>query len=340
MPLRCVRGATTVAENEREAILSAAEEMLAAIFSANGIQTDDIISILFTATKDITKAYPAEAARRLGVVNAGLCCYAEMHVEGSLPLCVRTLVNIETEKKQNEMRHIYLRGASGLRPDLKKNAIAVDGPGGSGKSTAARKVASALGFIYVDTGAMYRAAALYCMENGTDLADERAVCGALEKIHLDIKHVSGVQRIFLNGGDVTDAIRTQAVAEGSSRLAVIGAVREKMVALQRGIAAVNDVVMDGRDIGTHVLPDARLKIYMDASPEIRAKRRVAELEQKGVKADYAPVYGEIIIRDERDINRAHSPLTRAPDAVYMDTGAMGEDEVAEKIAKLYKNGGG
>ena len=145
--MRSIRGATTVETNDRQAILSATGEMLAAIFERNGVAADDVISIQFTATSDLTAAYPAEAARQLGVTRAGLCCYQEMRVDGSLPMCVRALVYVESEKPQRDMEHVYLRGAVGLRSDLinhVSNAIAIDGPGGSGKSTAAKNVAKKL----------------------------------------------------------------------------------------------------------------------------------------------------------------------------------------------------
>jgi len=183
---------------------------------------------------------------------------------------------------------------------------------------------------------MYRAAALFCMERGIDLKDRAAVISALNEIKIDLVYKDGGQRIFLNGDDVTDKIRTQPVAEGSSEIAAIGAVRNKLVAMQRGVAASNNVVMDGRDIGTHVLPGARLKIYMDADAAIRAVRRVGELAEKGIEADYDAVLEEIIIRDRRDATREFSPLTVADGAVYLDTGRMTPDEVVKKIVGLYE----
>ena len=345
MPARCVRGATTVPRDTKNEIIRAASELLAEIIKANAISTDDIVSIQFTATDDLTKAYPAEAARAMGITDAGLCCYAEMSVEGSLRKCLRALVNIESEKKQSEITHIYLRGAVSLRPDLarpgaagKKNffAIAIDGPSGSGKSTAARRVAVALGFPYVDTGAMYRAVALYCMDNGIDLSDAASVAASLGGVDLKIKFEDGRQRVILNGTDVTDSLRTQRVAEGSSMVAPVVAVREALVKIQRGVAMENDVVMDGRDIGTHVLPGAGLKIYLDASAETRAERRVGELRQKGAEAVYERVLTEINNRDTRDRTRDASPLKIANGAVYLDTGGMSEDEVAREIINLYE----
>jgi len=337
----CVRGATTVSRNEKEEVLSAARELLTEIINANGLSNECIISIIFSSTPDITAAYPAEAAREMGLTEAGLCCYQEMNVSGSLPMCLRVLVNVESEKKQNEMRHVYLHDAKCLRPDLtrqhKFRAIAIDGPSGSGKSTAARNAAKKLGFIYVDTGAMYRAAALYFLENGADISDEEAVKLSLKDINVEIGLIDCKQRIILNGADVTDKIRTQPVADATSKTAAIKAVRDKFVTLQRKIAASNDIVMDGRDIGTVVLPGAMLKIYMDAPPEIRAKRRVGELFAKGIAAEYDQILKEIIIRDKRDAERVNSPLKIAVDAVYIDTAGMNEEETADCIVNLFKS---
>jgi len=230
-----------------------------------------------------------------------------------------------------------MNNAAELRADQigVKRGIAIDGPGGSGKSTAARRVADMLGFIYVDTGAMYRAAALYCMDLGADPASGDVV-KTIENMALVLTYLDGAQRVLLNGSDVTDRLRTQAVAEASSKIAAVAGVRMTLVAMQRRMAEENDVVMDGRDIGTHVLPGARLKIYLDAKPEIRAQRRVNELKLKGADAAYAQVLDEIKKRDERDITRAHSPLTMAADAVYLDAGDMTAEEVADRIVELYR----
>jgi len=315
--------------------------MLSEIINRNKISQKDIVSVLFTATKDITKAYPAEAARELGITSAGLCCYQEMYVENSLPKCIRVLINVESELQQSEMKHVYLRGAVNLRPDIKAEnkkttAIAIDGPGGSGKSTAARRVADKLGFIYTDTGAMYRSVALYCMEKGCDLSDQNAVIRLLDEIEIKIVHTGETQRILLNGKDVTDLIRTQQVAEGSSKVALIDEVRRKLVLIQREIAAANNVVMDGRDIGTCVLPDAKIKIYLEASAEIRAERRMAELLKMGIPAEYGQILNEITERDKRDLTRKISPLKKADDAVYIDTGKMSEAEVVGEIVDIFR----
>ena len=217
-------------------------------------------------------------------------------------------------------------------------AIAIDGPVGVGKSTTARTVAAQLGMTYIDTGAMYRAVALYGLERGINIADATAIENCLDNIEIHLRLAGGIQRVYLKDGDkrrdITEDIRTQTIAEGSSVVAAHKAVREKLAAQQKQLAATGRVVMDGRDIGSHVLPWAQVKIYLDATIDIRAKRRVLDLEAKGHPADFEEVRKETIIRDERDKNRAFSPLTRTPDAIYIDTGNMTPEEVVEKIVNI------
>lgn len=217
---------------------------------------------------------------------------------------------------------------------MNKFSIAVDGPAGSGKSTVAKAVAKKLGIIYVDTGAMYRSVAYYCMQKGISTADEDGVLSVLEDIHMEIQPEEDGQRIFLNGKDVTLTIRTQEIGQGASDVGKIQSVREKLGQMQRQMAEVHSVIMDGRDIGTYVLPDAAVKIYMDASVEERAKRRRDELMQKGETLSMEAVRAEIMKRDENDINRKHNPLRQAADAVYLDTTALAIDQVVEKILEI------
>ncbi|MCL2047566.1 MAG: (d)CMP kinase [Defluviitaleaceae bacterium] len=201
-------------------------------------------------------------------------------------------------------------------------AIAIDGPVGVGKSTTAQLVARELNMTYIDTGAMYRAVALYQLENGLDPHNSQELEGSLAQIKIDMDNENGVQRVFLNGRDVSALIRTQEVAQAASVVAVNMKVREKLVNQQREIAAARSVVMDGRDIGSHVLPHAQVKIYLDASIETRATRRTKELLAKNQPADYQTIYEETKMRDERDKTRELNPLVRAADAVYIDTGEM------------------
>ncbi|MCL2421012.1 MAG: (d)CMP kinase [Defluviitaleaceae bacterium] len=332
-----IRGATTVTENTTEAILEASGELLTEIIKANDLNTDQIIDITFSATKDINAVYPAVAARKMGIVEAGLFCVQEMDVPGSLPMCLRIMMHAaQPGRNQLDMNHVYLRGAEALRPDLAKKkaliAVAIDGPSGSGKSTVAKAVATASGIIYVDTGAMYRAVALYNIRKGVEPGQQAAVEESLSDISIELRYDSQKQqRAFLNGEDVTEALRVQRVAEGASVVASYQAVREKLVALQQVMARKHSVIMDGRDIATHVLPDAQVKIYLDASLEERTRRRMHELSQKGEPAVYEDVYKEIEIRDHRDMNRTHAPLVRTKEAVYIQSDGLAVKEIAEKI---------
>ena len=217
----------------------------------------------------------------------------------------------------------------------KNPSIAIDGPAGSGKSTVARLVAKKLGFVYVDTGAMYRTVGLYCAENSIDLENMDEVKKALQKVNIELKYDEGVQHIYLNGEDVSSAIRVQRIAEYASKVAAIGVVREKLVEMLRNIAENGNVVMDGRDIGTNVIPNAKAKIYLDASVDVRTERRCHELEEKGVSFDKNVIREEIIERDNFDKNRKINPLTIAEDATIIDTSYMTIEEVENKITKLF-----
>ncbi|HCT63802.1 MAG TPA: (d)CMP kinase [Lachnospiraceae bacterium] len=212
-------------------------------------------------------------------------------------------------------------------------SIAIDGPAGSGKSTVAKIISEKLGIIYVDTGAMYRAVALFCIRNGIETTDEVAVTAILPKIKIRIALENGLQKIFLEDEDVTGKIRTQEVGQGASDVGLILAVREKLVEIQRELAKGTSVIMDGRDIGTNVLTNARVKIYLNASVEERAKRRFGELESNGINADLDEVRKQIIFRDENDMSREHNPLKKADDAIEVDTTNMDIDEVVSEIIK-------
>ena len=213
-------------------------------------------------------------------------------------------------------------------------AVAIDGPVGVGKSTTARHVANKLGMTYIDTGAMYRAVALYNIRAGTNLYDEAAVTASLPDISIVLSHSKGKQRISLNGEDITDAIRTQAISEAASVVASYAPVREKLVSEQKALALAGQVVMDGRDIGSHVLPWAQVKIYLDADVDTRAARRSMDLTAKGQPVDMAKIREETIIRDQRDKTRDHSPLIQAPDAILIDTSNMTPEEVTKKIISI------
>ena len=212
--------------------------------------------------------------------------------------------------------------------------IAIDGPAGAGKSTIAKIVAKELGFIYVDTGAMYRTLALACFRDGIDTSDEAAVVAKCESVEVTLGYEDGTQKVFLNGEDVSTEIRREEIGNLTSSIAVYPGVRKILVALQKDLAAKNDVVMDGRDIGTAVLPNADLKIYLTASVETRAKRRYDELVEKGQTCDLKEIEKDIEDRDYRDMNREVSPLSQADDAVLVDSSDMTIDEVVAKIISL------
>ena len=217
--------------------------------------------------------------------------------------------------------------------------IAIDGPAGAGKSTIARLAAGQLGFIYVDTGAMYRAMALYFLRRGANLADEEAVGAACKDIHVEIRYEAGEQQVLLNGENVTGQIRTDQVGNAASAISKYPAVRAALLELQRSLARTNSVIMDGRDIGTLVLPDADLKIYLTASTAVRAMRRYKEFLEKGVDCTLESVEQDVIRRDEQDMNRTTAPLKQAEDAVYLDASDMNISQVVDKILSLARERG-
>ena len=217
--------------------------------------------------------------------------------------------------------------------------IAIDGPAGAGKSTIAKRAAKELGFIYVDTGAMYRAMALYCLRNQIDGTKEQEVGQACEAIEVSIAYEGGEQQVLLNGENVNGLIRQEEVGRMTSVISVYPSVREKLMHLQKELAAKEHVIMDGRDIGTCVLPDAPLKIYLTASVETRAKRRYEELKEKGTDCDLEEICKDIEARDDRDMNRAVAPLKKAEDAVLVDSSYMNIEEVTAAIVSYAKERG-
>ncbi len=213
-------------------------------------------------------------------------------------------------------------------------AIAIDGPAGAGKSTIARAVAQKLGFLYVDTGALYRAIGLAVLEQGGDTADPDVVIPTLKRIEVELRFIGGEQRVFLNGRDVSADIRRNEISMAASNVSAIPAVREFLFELQRSFAENNHVVMDGRDIGTVVLPHAQVKIFLTASAEERARRRFEELTQKGQQVDYDTLLAEVRQRDYNDSHRAVAPLKQADDAILADTTGNRMEESIEQILKI------
>lgn len=212
--------------------------------------------------------------------------------------------------------------------------VAIDGPAGAGKSTIAKQIAKKLGFIYVDTGAMYRAMALYLIRNHVDKEDGQAISAICRNADISIKYEKGEQIVLLNGENVNGLIRTEEVGNMASVSSANMDVRVKLVELQKKLAAECDVIMDGRDIGTCVLPDAEVKVYLTASSKVRAMRRFKELEAKGQPCDFDKIEADIIERDHRDMTREHSPLKQAEDAVLVDSSDMTIEEVVETICSM------
>jgi cytidylate kinase len=219
---------------------------------------------------------------------------------------------------------------------MNKLIIAIDGPVGSGKSTLARRVAEMMGYVYIDTGAMYRALALKALRRGLSFDDTDQLVALARETRIDLRAQDGTQRVILDGEDVTTAIRTPDVSQAASKVAVVPGVRKVLVAEQRRAGEQGGVVMEGRDIGSVVFPDAGLKIFLTASPEVRAERRWREHQQKGEAIDLARTLEEIRERDQRDRERSASPLVRAPDAVVVDSTAMEPEEVARLVVMLAK----
>ncbi len=211
--------------------------------------------------------------------------------------------------------------------------VAIDGPAGAGKSTVAKAVAKEMGLIYVDTGAMYRAMALFMLREGVDIKDRLKIAEKCTQADITIRYEDGVQVVYLNGENVNRYIRTEEVGEAASVISPVAKVRENMVRLQKALAAQSDCIMDGRDIGTCVLPGAQLKIYLTASSDVRAKRRYDELTAKGQSCNLQQIKEDIEDRDYRDMHREISPLKQAEDAVLVDTSHMSQEEVIDEIKK-------
>jgi len=212
--------------------------------------------------------------------------------------------------------------------------IAIDGPAGAGKSTVARLVADRLGYLYIDTGAMYRAVALLALRAGVALDDAENLTSLAEGMDLELASAPGGCRVLAEGEDITVAIRLPEVGNAASPVSAVAGVRKALVARQQALAAMGAVVMDGRDIGTVVLPEAACKIYLTASPQVRAERRTRELLGKGITADPEQIEQELMQRDQRDMNREHSPLCQAKDAVLLDSSGLTIDQVVERIVAI------
>lgn len=213
-------------------------------------------------------------------------------------------------------------------------SVAIDGPSGAGKSSLAKRLARELGYLYVDTGAMYRAIGLYVLRAGVEPENETAVLALLPSVRIELKYAGGVQRVLLNGEDVSEAIRTEEVGMAASGVSAHPGVRAFLLDLQRQMARAHDLLMDGRDIGTVILPNATVKIFLTATPEARARRRLAELLEKGRQTDYETVLTGIRQRDWQDTHRAASPLAQAPDAVLVDTSELDFEQSVQALKQV------
>jgi len=213
-------------------------------------------------------------------------------------------------------------------------SVAIDGPSGAGKSTLAKRLAKELGYLYVDTGAMYRSIGLFALRKDVDPKDEAAVTALLPQIQIELRYVNGAQRVLLCGEDVSEAIRAENVGMATSAVSAHPPVRAFLLELQRGMARTHDILMDGRDIGTVILPNASVKIFLTASAEARATRRFRELQEKGVDTDFETVLEDIRRRDYQDSHRATAPLRQAEDAVLVDTSEMDLEESFQALKSL------
>ncbi|MDE6667952.1 MAG: (d)CMP kinase, partial [Clostridia bacterium] len=222
-------------------------------------------------------------------------------------------------ESDSQAKHVYLRGAAALRRDLTNIInIALDGPAGSGKSTVSKLIAKKLNILCLDTGAMYRACALKCIQLNISVTDEKAVNKIISEINISVKHENGVQHTYLDGKDVSQDIRKPEISMLASKVSALECIRTKMVQLQREIAKQTSCILDGRDIGTNVIPDAPFKFFLTASPEVRAKRRAEENLQKGFITPYEEVLADVIMRDKQDTSRKIAPLKQADDAILID----------------------
>lgn len=332
-----IRGATTVEKDCKEDISVAVKELLDDVFQSNALQKQDVAGFLFSLTTDIHSYHPAKAARECGYDFAPLFAAIEPEIDGALKLCIRLMLftNLPSE---TSVKHIYLKGAKTLRKDITEiYNIALDGPAGSGKSTIAKALAKDYNILYLDTGAMYRACGLKALRLGVDTKDEVAVEKMLPALNVKVEYKDGAQHTILDGEDVSSAIRENAVSMAASNISAHPCVRIKLVEMQREIAKSMSCVLDGRDIGSAVLPDAKYKFFITADSKIRAMRRYKELTERGEKVDFDTLHAEIVARDKQDSERKFSPLVQAKDAVVIDTSNMSIDEVVNKVKSLIQS---
>lgn len=326
-----IRGATTIDRDCKEEISTSVKMLLDEVFSLNSLQKEEISGFLFSLTSDIHSYHPAKAARECGYDFAPLFAAVEPDIEGGLKLCIRLMLFTERSDKKS-VKHVYQKGAKVLRKDISEiYNIALDGPAGSGKSTVAKILAKDYNILYLDTGAMYRACSLKALRMGISPKDRVAVEKMLPDLNVKVEYKDGAQHTILDGEDVSLAIRENAVSMAASDISAHSAVRIKMVEMQREIAKSMSCVLDGRDIGSTVLPDAKFKFYVTADSKIRAMRRFKELTERGENVEFEKLHAEIVARDKQDSEREFSPLVCAKDAIVIDTSEMDVNSVVAAI---------
>ena len=322
-----IRGAIT-ANNDEQSIAKASELLMRRIFFKNGLTNADVVNTMISTTADLTAFYPARALREVGYSMPLFSCL-EPNIDGALGHCIRFLV---TARSDNPVSNVYIGAARALRKDLTDYyAIALDGPSGAGKTTVAKLVAKELGITYLDTGALYRALGLKVLSEKLPTTDEAKVKACIEHVNVSIEYADGVQKVLLDGEDVSASIRTPEVSMAASNVSALPYVRAKLLSIQREIAHASSVILDGRDIGTVVLPDAEFKFFLTASPEIRARRRFDELKAKGQNVIYEDVLADVNARDRNDSGRKIAPLKMSYDAVKIDSDEMSAHDVAMSI---------
>ena len=328
-----IRGATTIEQDTPENIQVAVQELLEELFACNQLQKEEICAFVFSLTTDIHSYHPAKAARECGYDFAPLFAAIEPEIDGGLNRCIRLMLLTELNDKR-AIKHVYQKEAKTLRKDISAILnIALDGPAGSGKSTVAKVLAKDYNILYLDTGAMYRACALKALRLGIDPKDEEAVKKMLPVLDLKVEYKDGKQITLIDGEDVSLAIRENVVSMASSNVSAHRAVREKMVDMQRKIAQSMSCVIDGRDIGSFVLPNAKFKFFVTADSKVRAERRFKELSSRGEIVDFEQLHAEIIKRDKQDSEREFAPLVCAPDAVVIDTSELDINGVVAAIKR-------
>ncbi len=336
--MRMIRGATTIERDCKEEITTAVSGLLREIFERNSLSKDEVRGFLFSVTTDIHSFHPAKAARESGYDFAPLFACAEPEIDGQLPLCIRVMVFTELYEDRISIQHIYQKGAKALRKDISEIFnIALDGPAGSGKSTVAKMIAKDYNILYLDTGAMYRACGLKALRMGISPKDRESIDKIIDSLNVTVEYVDGAQRTLLDGEDVSTAIRENAVSMAASDISAHPSVRIKMVDLQRSIARKMSCVLDGRDIGTVVLPMAKYKFFLTADSKVRAQRRYDELLARGQSVDFDKLHAEIVLRDKQDSERATAPLKAAEDAIIVDTSSMSVDEVVNYIKSVIQS---